>query len=389
MTATGAATLAAAAPTLGRARPEDRITLFLCGDVMTGRGIDQVLPHPSDPRLYEGYVKSAADYVSLAERKNGSIPKPVDFAYIWGAAIPELARRRPDVRIINLETSITKQDEPAPKGINYRMNPENIGCIAAAAIDCCVLANNHVLDWGLTGCVDTWESVHRAGIKTAGAGPDAKQAASPAILPTKRGRVLVFGFGSITSGIPPGWAATATRPGVSFLSDLSIESADRIGQQVRATRRDDDIVLASIHWGGNWGYGIPSSQRDFAHRLIDEAGVDIVHGHSSHHPKGIEIYQGKPIFYGCGDFMNDYEGIEGYDEYRGELVLMYLPTIDLTTRKLVRLELTPLQLKRFQLHRASKRDAEWLCSTLTREGRDLGTTASLSTDHTLSIGPVP
>jgi poly-gamma-glutamate synthesis protein (capsule biosynthesis protein) len=347
------------------------------------------LPHPSDPRLYESYVKSAADYVSLAERKNGSIPKPVDFAYIWGAAIPELARRRPDVRIINLETSITKQDEPAPKGINYRMSPENTGCIAAAGIDCCVLANNHLLDWGRAGCVDTWESLHRAGIKTAGAGRDALQAASPAILATERGRVLVFGFGSSTSGIPPGWAATATRPGVRFLSDLSLESADRIGQQVRATRRDGDIVVASIHWGGNWGYGIPSGQRDFAHRLIDEAGVDIVHGHSSHHPKGIEIYEGKPIFYGCGDFINDYEGIEGYDEYRGSLVLMYFPTIDVTTRKLIRLELTPLQLKRFQLHHASKRDAEWLCATLGREGGELGTIVTLGTDHTLSVGPIP
>jgi poly-gamma-glutamate synthesis protein (capsule biosynthesis protein) len=389
MTATGAATLAAAAPRLGRARAEGRITLFLCGDVMTGRGIDQVLPHPSDPRLYEGYVKSAYDYVSLAERKNGSIPKPVDFAYIWGAAIPELARRLPDVRVINLETSITKQDEPAPKGINYRMNPQNVGCIAAAGIDCCVLANNHMLDWGRSGCVDTWESLHRAGIKTVGAGHDARQAASPAILPTEQGRVLVFGFGSITSGIPPDWAATATRPGVSFLSDLSSEAADRVGQQVRAIRRDNDIVVASIHWGGNWGYGIPSDQRDFAHRLIEQGGVDIVHGHSSHHPKGIEIYRGKPIFYGCGDFINDYEGIEGYDEYRGDLTLMYFPTMDVRTRTLVRLELTPLQLKRFQLQRASKKDAEWLCGTLVRQGRKLGTTATLSVDNTLSVAPIP
>jgi poly-gamma-glutamate synthesis protein (capsule biosynthesis protein) len=388
MTATGAATLAAAAPKLGRARAEGRITLFLCGDVMTGRGIDQVLPHPSDPRLYEGYVKSATGYVSLAESKNGPIPKPVDFAYIWGAAIPELARRLPDVRIINLETSITKQDEPAPKGINYRMNPENIGCIAAAGIDCCVLANNHVLDWGRAGCVDTWESLHRVGITTAGAGRDARQAASPAILPAEHGRVLVFAFGSITSGIPPDWAATATRPGVNFLSDLSPGSADRIARQVRATRRDNDIVVASIHWGGNWGYGIPSDQRDFAHRLIEQAGVDIVHGHSSHHLKGIEIYQGKPILYGCGDFINDYEGIDGYDEYRGDLALMYFPTIDVTTRRLVRLDMKPLRLKRFQLHRASKNDAEWLCATLVREGRKLGTTATLSTDNTLSVAPI-
>ena len=56
MKAAGAATLAAAAPALTRARQHDPVTLFLCGDVMTGRGIDQVLPHPSDPRIYERYT---------------------------------------------------------------------------------------------------------------------------------------------------------------------------------------------------------------------------------------------------------------------------------------------------------------------------------------------
>ena len=271
MKGAGAATLAAAAPALTRARQHDPVTLFLCGDVMTGRGIDQVLPHPSDPRICERYTKSAIEYVRLAERKNGSITKPVMHAYIWGAALGELERRAPDVRIINLETSITKQDEPAPKGINYRMNPENVPCIKAAGIDCCVLANNHMLDWGRAGCVETIESLHVAHIKTAGAGRDATQAASPAVLSTQHGRVLVFAFGSMTSGIPDHWAATATKPGINLLHDLSDETARRIEQQVRAARRYNDIVVASVHWGSNWGYKIPPEQRAFAHKLIDEA----------------------------------------------------------------------------------------------------------------------
>jgi poly-gamma-glutamate synthesis protein (capsule biosynthesis protein) len=385
MEGAGAATLATAAPTLTRAGKGGGVTLFLCGDVMVGRGIDQVLAHPSDPRIYERYAKTALDYVALAERKNGPIPKPVSYAYIWGAAIHELARRLPDARIINLETSITKQDEPAPKGINYRMNPENIPCITAARIDCCVLGNNHVLDWGPAGCVDTLEALHRTGIRTAGAGGDATQATSPAILPTRHGRVLVVSFGSVTSGIPIEWAATATRPGVNLLRDLSAETAGRIGGQLRALRQDGDIVMASIHWGGNWGYDIPAGQRDFAHRLIDEAGVDVVHGHSSHHAKGIEIYRGKPILYGCGDFINDYEGIRGHDDYRGDLVLMYFLTFDVTTRTLVQLEMTPLQIRRFQLHHAARKDAEWLCNTLAREGRRLGTAVTLAADNTLSV----
>jgi len=385
MKAMGAATLTAAAPTLTRARQSDLVTLFLCGDVMTGRGIDQVLPHPSDPRIYESYAKTALDYVRLAESKNGSITKPVEYAYIWGAALGELERRAPDVRVINLETSVTKHDEPAPKGINYRMSPENVPCITVAGIDCCVLANNHVLDWGRAGCLETLDTLHAARIKASGAGRDATQAASPAIIPTAQGRVLVFGFGSVTSGIPRAWAATAAKPGINVLRDLSDHAARHIAQQVRAARRDNDIVVASIHWGGNWGYQIPSEQRAFAHKLIDDASVDIVHGHSSHHAKGIEIYREKLILYGCGDFINDYEGISGHRSYRGDLALMYFPTIDPATRRLVRLELTPLQMKRFQLQRATRKDAAWLRNTLAREGRALGTTVTLTEDNNLRV----
>ena len=138
------------------AQPRQRsVRLFLCGDVMTGRGIDQVLPHPSSPVLHEDYVQSAMDYVQLAEAANGPIPRRVNPAYIWGVALDEFNRMRPDARIINLETSITHSDDYAPKGINYRMSPENADCLKAAAIDCCVLGNNHVLDFGRRGLLDT------------------------------------------------------------------------------------------------------------------------------------------------------------------------------------------------------------------------------------------
>jgi poly-gamma-glutamate capsule biosynthesis protein CapA/YwtB (metallophosphatase superfamily) len=387
MMAAGAATLATAAPVLTGARKSGSVTLFLCGDVMTGRGIDQVLPHPSDPRIYESYLKSAVDYVSLAERQNGPIRKPVDYDYVWGAAIGELEQRRPDVRIINLETSITKEDRPEPKGINYRMNPANVPCITAAGIDCCVLANNHVLDWGRAGCVDTLAALHGAGIQTAGAGRNAHEAASPAVLPTRHGRVLVFGLASETSGVPRDWAATATKPGVEVLPDLSAETADRFVKRVRSIREEADVVVVSIHWGGNWGYQVPSDQRSFAHRLIDEGVAEIVHGHSSHHAKGIEIYKGKPILYGCGDFINDYEGIGGYEKFRGDLALMYFPALDATTRNLVRLEIVPLQMKQLQLHRASMEDARWVRDTLARAGKPLGTEVSLADDGTLRVSP--
>ena len=112
-----------------------RITLFLCGDVMLGRGIDQILPHPSDPILHEPYVKNALEYVDLAEEANGPIPRPVDFSYVWGDALSELDRMAPDIRIINLETSVTNSNAYwKTKEVHYRMNPANIPCITAAGI---------------------------------------------------------------------------------------------------------------------------------------------------------------------------------------------------------------------------------------------------------------
>jgi hypothetical protein len=106
------------------------VTLFLCGDVMTGRGIDQILPHPGKPQIFEPYMRSAAGYVELAERATGPIRRPVEFTYIWGDALAELERVRPNVRIINLETAVTASEDARPdKGIHYRMHPANISCL--------------------------------------------------------------------------------------------------------------------------------------------------------------------------------------------------------------------------------------------------------------------
>ncbi|MFP3607435.1 CapA family protein, partial [Paraburkholderia sp. SIMBA_053] len=91
----------------------------------------------------------------------------------------------------------------------------------------------------------------------------------------------------------------------------------------RAVRQAADIVIVSIHWGENFDFDIPTSQRYFAHELIDSAGADLVHGHSSHHVKGIELYRGKLVLYGAGDFINDYEGIGGQEAFRSDLALMY------------------------------------------------------------------
>lgn len=348
------------------------VTLFVCGDVMLGRGIDQILPHPSDPTLYEHYVGSAVDYVRLAERRYGEIPRPCSFDYVWGEALADLDAAEPLARIINLETSITASLRPEPKGINYKMNPDNVVCLKAAAVDCCVLANNHVLDWGEEGLLETLSTLEREGIAVTGAGADAVQAAVPAILdlPNDR-RVLVFGFGMTTSGIPREWAATSSRPGVNLLSDLSLATANEAARRIVALRRPGDLVVVSIHWGTNWGYRVTDEQRAFAHALIDAGACDLLHGHSSHHPRGLEIYRDRLILYGCGDFITDYEGIEGYEQFRGDLALAYLPSFE-GDGTLSKLTILPYQMRRFRLQHASPADVAWLQATLDRESARFG-----------------
>src|SRR5436190_3316281 len=229
------------------------LRLFLCGDVMTGRGIDQALPHPVNPALHEPYVRDARDYVGLAENANGPIPRPVSFDYIWGDAVQELEDSGVDLRIVNLETAITSAETHWPeKAIHYRMHPLNVDCLSAARISGCALANNHVLDWGYEGLSETLRNLDAAGVVHAGAGKDAEEAAAPAVISVPdKGRVLLFSFGSTSSGIPREWSATASRPGVNLLDGLSEATAVRIATRMRQFQQPGDLLIASIHWGSN------------------------------------------------------------------------------------------------------------------------------------------
>jgi poly-gamma-glutamate capsule biosynthesis protein CapA/YwtB (metallophosphatase superfamily) len=362
------------------------VSLFLCGDVMLGRGVDQILPYPGDPRLREPYLRDANAYVELAEAVNGPIHRPVDFSWPWGDAPPVLDEAAPDARVVNLETSITRSDDFAPeKAVHYRMNPANLACLAVARPDACVLANNHVMDFGHRGLEETLDTLTGAGLPAVGAGRDASQARRPAIITTAGGgRVLVFSFGVASSGIPASWAAADDRAGVAFLADLSEAAIAEIPDRVRQVKRPRDIVVASIHWGSNWGYDVSGEQIRFAHGLIDR-GVDIVHGHSSHHPRPVEVYRDKLILYGCGDFIDDYEGITGYEDYRDDLRLLYFVSVAPETGELADLWMVPVQARQMRLRYASGSDCEWLQAVLNRISSDFGVRIDHEPDDTLAL----
>jgi poly-gamma-glutamate capsule biosynthesis protein CapA/YwtB (metallophosphatase superfamily) len=367
--------------------PDDALTLFLCGDVMLGRGVDQVLPHPGNSALYEQMVRDARTYVDLAVRENGQFPQPVDWSWPWGAALQLLAAAGCDARIINLETSITTSDDYAKgKAVHYRMNPANLPVLAAVGPDVCVLANNHVLDFGRSGLLETLDVLSASELQTVGAGRSLREAQAPAIVPIPRteGRLLIFAFGSPSSGVPYGWAAVEERPGICLVNALNAAAADELCRRVREVRQPDDVAMVSAHWGSNWGYRVDSEQIDFAHRLID-GGVDLVHGHSSHHPRPVEVYRRKLILYGCGDLIDDYEGISGHRQYRDDLRLLYLPRLDPTTGELVELRMAPVQARQMRLHRASDDDARWLRRTLDKVSRRFGSRIDLGSDGLLRL----
>src|SRR6266704_3680385 len=284
---------------------------------MTGRGVDQVLPHAGDPELRERYAADARAYVRLAERAHGRLPRPAGFAWPWGDALRVLEAAAPDVRVINLETSITRsRGFAAGKAIHYRMSPGNVPCLAAVRPGACALANNHVLDFGRRGLRDTLDAVSGAGL--------------------------------------------------------------------RAAKRPGDVVVVSVHWGSNWGYGVGPDQVRFAHRLIG-GGVDLIHGHSSHRPRPVEVFGGKLVLYGCGDCINDYEGIAGHERYRGDLRLLYFASLHPGTGTLAALQMAPVQARKLRLRRARQADARWLATAVERASSRFGSRVGLQPDGLLAL----
>jgi len=141
--------------------------------------------------------------------------------------------------------------------------------------------------------------------------------------------------------------------------NLSEESADLLANLIKEKKVSGDIVIISIHWGSNWGYEINPLYRQFAHTLIDKTGATVIHGHSSHHPRGVEIYNGSLILYGCGDFINDYEGISGFDEFRSDLTFMYLVDIE-ESGHLDSCRMIPFKIQKFRLNDVQEEDIKWL-----------------------------
>jgi poly-gamma-glutamate synthesis protein (capsule biosynthesis protein) len=175
---------------------------------------------------------------------------------------------------------------------------------------------------------------------------------------------------------------------VNLLPGLSPAAADDVLGQVQPAKRPGDIAVVSIQWGSNWGYRVDADQVRFARRLID-GGVDLVDGHSSQHPRPIEVYRGKLILYGCGDCIDGYEGITSHQAYRGDLRLLYFASLDPDTGQLAALRRAPMRARRMRLGHAAAADRWWLRAVLDRISRGFGSRVDLRPDGMLALGPAP
>ncbi|MFW6288888.1 MAG: CapA family protein [Spirochaetota bacterium] len=354
------------------------IRLALVGDVMLARAIDQVQRSSVAPELREPAVTDARDYIALAERASGTIPRGVSPSYVWGDAAEVIRGFAPHATVVNLETSLTTSDEFASdKGIHYRAHPDNVAVLDELPEPIVSLANNHVLDLGTAGLRETLRTVAAAEIPHSGAGETLEHAQRPAIREVDRecaattARVATISCCAGDSGVGRDWSAGGETPGVFRLGSLGEDSLAMLGEVSDRARHGadaaDSIVVLSIHWGGNWGYEVAEEKRSFARAVVDRGIADVVHGHSSHHPRPFELREEKLILYGCGDFINDYEGIGGHEEFQPWFSLLYLATLDSRSGRLADFRIVPFRMDRFRLQRATAAEADAIARRLSRE----------------------
>lgn len=375
-----------------RAGMSPSLRLLLVGDVMLGRLVDQLFPeHVDDPE----HAEHATHFVQRHPEIGRSVAQS-GHAFPWGTTLSLF--RNADVKIINLETAVTlhPSKDPVNKAFNYRMHPSNaIGALRAASVNAACIANNHIFDWSAEGMRETRATLKSLGVAFSGAGNNLEEAWQPAVF---EHQTAVFVMWSAADHYDY-WAASATKPGINF---LDVEAFEHVGDESQPSHllarlkkevpefrsrfqhaNNNVVAIFSVHWGSNYAWQPTKAQRRFARALIDEAGIDIIHGHSSHHVKGIEIYKGKPILYGCGDFVDDY-AVDPV--YRNNLSFAY--ELLISAGRFVRMELIPTKITMFQVNQLLEdvssdtrrmlssddlSDRSWLENTMTRLCQDVGT----------------
>ncbi|OQV08303.1 hypothetical protein CLAIMM_12603 [Cladophialophora immunda] len=360
-------------------------SLLLLGDVMIGRLIDALLPTSIARQSPQSDPESAAWTVDKHILPRYPQLKSYNYLSPWGNSVDLI--RKSDLVLANLETAVTTSEKKWPsKVFNYRSHPGNIQCLTEVGIGggarrgYVSLANNHTLDWDIEGLQETVKVLAENGVEFAGAGRTKEEAHKPATLWVGGADWWDIKCWSFADH-PNEWA------GVDAFNyfEYTGKGRDTVKQQLLAKdhsegQRKLGLKVVSMHWGPNYRWRPAKEIVDLAHWMIDECGVDIIHGHSSHHVQGVEIYNGKLVIYGCGDFVDDY-AVDG--NYRNDLSAAWKVSVGEKTVKKAgeselevrRLEVFPNRIQRFQAHllKGDDPDHEWVERTFRRLCHRFGT----------------
>lgn len=201
----------------------------------------------------------------------------------------------PDLTIANLETPITERGEPQEKQYVYRSSPDVLPPFVEAGFDLVNLANNHVMDYGQTGLLDTLDYLDEAGVARVGAGRDANEAYKPVYIEKKGIKLAFLGFSRVVPDVS--WKAGKDHPGVAETYDYRVPV-----EAIQAAREEADLVIVLAHWGKEGKEEPVDYQLELARRYID-AGADLIVGSHPHVLQGFEQYGGKWIAYSLGNFI--------------------------------------------------------------------------------------
>lgn len=305
----------------------DQISIALAGDVMLGRLVNEAIPR-------RGY------------------------AYPWGNMLDTL--RDADLLLINLECALTGHTQAwgggTAKMFYFRADPPVLETLQLGGVDYTSLANNHAGDYGDEGLLETVRLLDSGGIKHAGADANWSAAREPARLEAGGLRVAVLSF----ADYPEEWAAGPAKPGINYTPvSLQPGNFEKVRAAIDAAREDADLVVFSIHWGPNMNDRPLKGFREFAHAVID-AGVEVFWGHSAHVVQGIEIYDGRPILYDTGDFVDDYAVDE---RLRNDLSALF--RLSVSDHEVRSVEIIPVKIDDMQVNRAEGAERTWFLRRFT------------------------
>ena len=204
--------------------------------------------------------------------------------------------KRADFAMVNLETSVTGSDAAQPKQWHFKTTPTAYDAVKAAGIDLVSLANNHTLDYGRQGLLDTLDAAQAKGMPYIGAGRDLDEALKPYVADLNGTKVAFIGVSQMWE-LWDTWMAQDDRPGIAHTAH-----GERVLQAVRAAKQQADVVVMMMHWGTEGKECPNDEQKDWAKRLRD-AGADAIVGGHAHLLQGQGWMGGSYVTYGLGNFL--------------------------------------------------------------------------------------